>query len=385
VRRLAALLLVLAAARAGAERELEPRTEFVTTYAVLGAAATGVLGASLGALSRPAGDAGQAPLKLWGGVGAGMGLVLGWGAGRDAALRPRLGPEGALPHTGGPATVLGMLAGELAGLAGAAATSRPLDWDAPRLYAGLALGAAVGAVAGALLPPLAVLGPPAAESDERRRETREEAFLPPPAAGGGREFLAAHDRAPGPAEPVFPAPASRLRALGYALMTPEDLALMPSSPARLLAPSRPDVAAPLAVPEALAGLVRSTTALGLAAGAAVGAAAGGAIASAPGDARRNAAGGAALGALTGWLATAAFAEAWSAPVEGGYPDLADRLAEGRRASAVLAGGLLGGLSGGAAGLAAANYAGGIGAQQVAQSALAGALLGLATGAVLSER
>ncbi|MEK7767121.1 MAG: hypothetical protein AAB368_12865, partial [bacterium] len=290
MRPLAACLLLFAATRGeGAERDVDPRTEYVATYAVLGALATGTLGASLGALSRPAGDAGQAPLKLWGGVGAGAGLVLGWGAGRDAALRPSLGPDGPLPVTAGPATVIGMLFGELVGLAGAAATARSVDWNSSRIYSGIALGAVVGAVAGALLPPIPLLGPPAAGSATRHREAKEEAFLAPPATEHeSAAFLAANDRAPARSDPLFPSPPSRLRSLNYALMAPEDLALVPAAPVRLLTPSRPIFSAPLAVPDALSVLVRSTTALGLITGALIGAGAGGAIVSDSGSVRRNA-------------------------------------------------------------------------------------------------
>ena len=381
-RELAAALTVVLASRA-AGLELQPLDEYGAGWTFLGAMGGAAFGTVLGGLTRSDGASRVKPFLRWGAVGSLFGGVLGREVAADAVGRARADETVEPRPTRETNALLGTLAGELAGFGIGALQTRRVTRDSREVWAGVSLGALLGAAGGLLLPAPKFLAPPSTRSAARREQDEEQ-----------RRVIAAQGPSPDAAGYASRAESDRLRTLPYApagspgasaslrdaLMLPEDermvregsLPLLRHEPAPMILPDLP--------PDGrLVALGRSVLTLGLLEGAVLGAAAGGAVTGEAGGYYARLATGAGVGALAGWSATAALAQPWTDRSQG-WTDAGEGFEQGRRTGTVLIGGMIGTLLGAGAGASIHNGSpASFTRTDIALSALAGNLTGLLAG------
>lgn len=377
------------ATRSGAI-DIHPQDEYVAACTFLGGMGGAALGVSLGGLSRPAGGSRVTPFLRYGSLGMLFGAVLGHEIGANAVEASRAAGDFPPPATREATGCLGALAGELVGFGigvAVAAPSGPLSLDNREIWAGISLGAVVGAASGFLMRPVRLLVPPPPRSRTQARLRIEQEQIEPllPLGEEGRNVLRGEEgprAAAGRVEPAMP-PAA-LERLGNELLQPEGERLagaMPhlrNEPAPLILPN-------LEPPPALAAMARSAMTMGLLEGAVLGAAAGGAASGGSGRFASGLAAGGGVGALAGLSAVAALTDPWTDPKRLGQTGVREGFEEGRRTSGVLAGGMVGALIGGAAGAVIYNTTHSFDRGDVSLCALGGNLAGLLTGYLLTER
>ncbi len=375
-----AIALALEPARPGPAREIHPQDAYVGATTTLGLLGGGALGAALGGLSRAEGGGRVAPFLRWGGVGAGIGGLLGYEVGRATVAR-----NGEM-HVDSPTepsremtACVGTLLGELAGLGIGALISRPFIRENRDIWAGITVGALVGAAGGFLIPPLRAFAPPRPVSRAQRERgierARIEPLLPTEPMVHGRRMTE---------EPIERALTARqTRALTTALLDAENEQRAAVAPPVMH--ERPALLLPhLPPPPELATIARSLTALSLLEGAALGAAVGGGLSADAAGAGTRLGLGAGLGALAGWSVASAMSRPWLAGSDGGW-GTDEGMEDARRLGGVCAGGLLGALAGGAAGLAARSVEPGTGRDTIALASLAGNAAGLLAGWLITGR
>lgn len=380
----AALLLALASVsappRPAAAMEIHPQDAYIGGTTVLGALGGATLGVALGGLARSDGGSRVTPFVRWGGVGAGLGALLGWEVGRATVDRnrdPR--PDVPTEPTREVTACVGALTGELVGLGIASLISRPVNRDNRNVWAGISIGALVGAAGGFLVTPLRGLAPPRSGSRAQRARAIEQRTIEPllPVAPGAPTERMAVD----PLEPALTA--RQTRDLATALLEPESERLSDVPPP--IMHERPGLILPhLPPPPELVTIARSVTVLSLLEGAALGAAVGGAMSPDEDGADTRLGLGAGLGALAGWSLASAMSRPWLAGSDGGW-GTDEGLEDGRRASATFAGGLLGALAGGAAGLVVRSVSPSTGRDAVAFASLGGNAAGMLLGWLISGR
>ena len=374
--------LLLPAAPATAE--VHPQTSYLALTTIMGAAGGGALGASLGGLSRNTTESDIRPFLRWGSAGGVLGGILGRAVGMDLISRSR--GHGTAPTTSSReiGACLGALIGEAAGLGLSSALHQPVSRDSREVWAGIALGAVVGAAAGYLLPPMSFLAPPPEASDQQRAENRQRRRIDPRVPGdeGGRF-------APLPDSGAMPDrdPGQTARLAGSLLALEQH---------QLLEPRRitPRDSAPLLTsdltPERVSSLAASVMNLCLLEGALLGGALGAVVGGRDADLSERIALGGSIGLVAGWSTASAMTRPWKEGerLERGRParfaDLSESLREGREFSGVLLGGLLGTVAGGAVGAVLANSLDDYGDREIAGAALGGNVLGLFLGRVLTR-
>ncbi|MEK7477251.1 MAG: hypothetical protein AAB152_16625 [Candidatus Coatesbacteria bacterium] len=385
---LAAALVGAPLAPTAVAMDIQPQDEYVAGCTFLGGMGGAALGVSLGGLSRPLTSSRVTPFLRYGSLGALFGSILGYEIGTSAVESSRAAGDVPPPAMRETTACLGALAGELVGLGLGALVSRPaghVNRDTREVWAGISLGAVVGAAGGFLMQPVRLLVPPAPRSARDVRVRREQERIEPilPVAGESKDLLA-HENDPRlPPEAVAPGltPAGVER-LSNQLLQPESERLTGAIP-RLrndpVAPILPD----LQPPAVLVTMARSTLVIGLLEGAAIGMAAAGSL---NGESRGflgRLAGGGAVGALGGMSAAAALSRPWLDPKRIGQTGVEEGLADGKRTSGVMAGGILGTLLGGAIGAVLHNTTTGIDRADISLCALGGNAAGLLVGTLLT--
>lgn len=383
---LAAGLLLPAGAAAV---EVHPQTSYLVVTTFMGAAGGGLLGASLGGISRNTGESDVRPFLRWGAAGAVIGGVLGRAVGLDLVNRTRDAGDVPSPSSREAGSCLGAVVGEAAGFALSAALHQPVSRDSREIWAGIALGAFVGAAAGYLLPPMPFLAPPPEashlEEEKARQRRRMEPLIPEERRSLGASSAFAPHAAAAPREAHDP---DRIERLSGALLELEENRfigegrLQPLEQQPLLASSPP--------PEKVSALAASVMNLCLLEGALLGGALGATVGGRDDDLYERVTIGCALGIVAGWSTASAVTRPWRAGESldrnGSrlFSDMSADLTEGREFSGILIGGLIGTVAGGALGAVLANSTDDFGDRAIAGTLLGGNVLGLVLGRILTR-
>ncbi len=373
----AAFMIVIGPATAS---DVRPQQTYVFATTFAGAAGGALLGASLGGLSRNRQNSRVKPFLRWGAAGAALGIVLGRTIGLDLVDRSREIGDTAHPsssrETG---ALLGTILGEAVGFGIVSALHQPVTRDSREIWAGIALGACIGAAAGYLLPPMSFLAPPPAKSRRELESEKEMHTMEPPAGltSAGADFI----QRTRPAK-TSPRPRMATRAPLDTFLGPEQEHVLKPEPFH---PSkeRPLVPA-ITGPTSIRSLSRSVTNLGLLEGALLGGAIGASVGGNSADLGERIVISSTLGLLAGWSATSAITRPWRAAENGDFLDMSDALGQGRRLSGLLAGGLIGTLVGGAVGAILINSVDSFDQVDVGRSMLAGNVAGLIVGRILTS-
>jgi hypothetical protein len=346
--------------------EVAPRDAYILTHTILGAAGGAALGAAAGGLSRPDNGNLVTPFLRWGAWGMAFGAVAGTEVGLTTVGQPSDVPGLAPPPSREAGACLGALVGELAGLGAGSLAAHGASRKSDSVWAGVALGALLGAGVGYLVPPRAFIP------------------IPPPVSESGRSLI----REQGELVPLVPVPAHAARAMAEAesgAITGEQI--RPTGGTRAAGDLDASVSTPPAS-RTYPGIVpveppaRPMQVMAMLEGIMLG---GSLAASMPGDntkfwSRASIGGG--IGMLAGLSAGSALVRSWNR--ENGYIDSGESMRQGTSTTGTIAGGLLGTILGAATGAALRNSVDGFGNEDAARCAVAGNLTGLFVGYLLSS-
>jgi len=361
--------------------EIHPQDEYVAGCTFLGGMGGAALGVALGGLSRPISGSPVTPFLRYGSIGAVFGSVLGYEIGTSAVEVSRAAGNVPPPATRETTACLGALAGELAGLGIGALVSRPagqVSRNTREVWAGISLGALVGAAGGFLMRPVRLLVPPPPRSARDIANQLERERIEPllPAGEDSQALLRSEYEGRLPPARITPdLPPAAVERLASQLRQPESELLTGAIP-RLHNEPTPIILPDLEPRPALVAMSQSTFVIAMLEGAAIGMAAAGSL---NGDSHgylSRLAGGAAVGTLGGMSAAAALSRPWLDPKRAGQTGVEEGLAVGRRTSGIMAGGILGTIVGGAVGAALHNTTHGFERENIALCALGGNAAGL---------